>query len=227
MSATTPLRRSPRQAAASQRVSADSVVTETIPKTAEVPAARETPFLVGMLGLTTLVGSLISLRTHHTSVTSFRSRLPASTMNASTIPSPLPYFSDKRNVFNQVFVKYGWAWTTGAVALYLVATLSSPSAKFRSNRLLRVTRRYAIATAYWWVLTQGTWFFGPALAHHILMYTGAECVPASIESGNVLGMSDSGMGASPAEMIRAPGVCNPRNGEYWKGGHDVRLAFLM
>ncbi|KAK4704362.1 hypothetical protein P7C70_g1841, partial [Phenoliferia sp. Uapishka_3] len=230
MSITTATRRTPP--APSQRVSAGTVLTEPQTTISMSTETRQTPFLIASLALTSFAGSIVSLFIAHHSVTSFRSRLPASTMNASTIPSPLPYFSDKRNLLNVYFVKYGWAWTTGVVALYLFSTLSSPSPTFRQNRAIKIIRRYTIATAYWYILTQGTWFLGygsgPALAHQILMYTGAECVPAHIESGQLLGTSESGMGKSPGEMLRAPGVCNPRNGEYWKGGHDVSgHTFMM
>ncbi|KAL8291932.1 hypothetical protein RQP46_002190 [Phenoliferia psychrophenolica] len=231
MSAT---RRSPPST--SQRASASTVQTKPLAQRVEPSPSRPTTLLLSLLGFTSLAGSLLSLRFAHHSVTSFRSRLPVSTMNASAIPSPLPYFADKRNVLNQWFVKYGWGWTTAAIALYLVATLATPSPSIPSSqtttRAIRIVRRYTIATACWYVLTQGTWFLGygpaPALAHHILMYTGAHCVPASLDSGSLLGQTDSGMGESPAAAIRVPGACNPKNGEFWKGGHDVSgHTFMM
>ncbi|KAM0750018.1 hypothetical protein T439DRAFT_326889 [Meredithblackwellia eburnea MCA 4105] len=205
------------------------VMMEEMPTNPLTSTPQHTPILIGLLFATTLVGSYVSLRLNHHTITSFRSRLPVSTMNTSTIPSPLPYFADKRNLFNQLFVKYSWGWTTGVILLYTLALVSYPAMRAKTTTVLRIIRRYTLATFYWWFLTQGTWFFGvgsgPSVAHRVLLFTGAECTPASLEGG----MSDSGLGTTTARQILSPpGTCSSRNGEYWKGGHDVSgHTFMM
>jgi len=37
-------------------------------------------------------------------------------------PFPRTYFSDKRNVLNQVFVKWGWGWTCTILAVFIYFT---------------------------------------------------------------------------------------------------------
>jgi len=39
-----------------------------------------------------------------------------------TVPFPRTYFSDKRNALNQVFVKWGWAWTCTILGIFIYFT---------------------------------------------------------------------------------------------------------
>lgn len=178
---------------------------------------RQTPYIVPFLTfllLTATLGTLLSLRTSST-LTSFRSRLPASTLSTtSLIPKAIPYFADKRNLFNQVFVKQAWAWTTAVWATFVLASFLPGVTPPRRTQvvLLAHVRRYALATLYWWYLTQSTWFFGlvgPSLSHRVLLYTGAECVPSALSSD----------GGGMSALVE--GKCEGRKGDYWSGGHDV------
>lgn len=178
---------------------------------------RQTPYIVPFLTLlllTATLGTLLSLRTSST-LTSFRSRLPASSLSTtSLLPKSIPYFADKRNVLNQVFVKQAWAWTTAVWATFVLASfLPGATAPRRTQAVLTAhVRRYVLATLYWWYLTQSTWFFGvgPSLSHRVLLYSGAECVPSALSSD----------GGGMSAFVEG-GKCDGRKGDYWRGGHDV------
>ncbi|GAA5857685.1 hypothetical protein JCM1840_000865 [Sporobolomyces johnsonii] len=102
---------------------------------------------VSLLLVTTLVGTTLSVLRTSAATTAFRSRLPASTLtrltsSESAFPVPsLPFFADKRNVLNQLFVKRSWGWVTAlfiahALALFLTApllTVKKPSSSSSSS----------------------------------------------------------------------------------------------
>ena len=96
--------------------------------------------------------------------------------------------------------------------------------------LLSLTRRYLLASLYWFYLTQATWFglrLGPSITHRILRSSGAVCVPSAIahdplvqHPASVKSMHHDGGGGGL--------VCTGAKGEYWRGGHDVSgHAFMM
>lgn len=98
--------------------------------------------------------------------------------------------------------------------------------------LLSLTRRYLLASLYWFYLTQATWFglrLGPSITHRILRSSGAVCVPSAI-AHDPLAPPASG-GANIKSMHHDGGgglVCTGAKGEYWRGGHDVSgHAFMM
>ncbi|KAG8813872.1 hypothetical protein FRC19_002130 [Serendipita sp. 401] len=107
------------------------------------------------------------------------------------------YFARKSNVFNQLFVKKAWAWTSGAFGLLY---WFSPSEK-RGYGGLRLWR-YTIATLVWMLFT--TWFFGPALFERLMTYSGGECViavpPSPLSPGSIVGGT---LGGSPT-IIKVP-----------------------
>ncbi|KAI5481782.1 inositol phospholipid biosynthesis protein SCS3 [Pseudohyphozyma bogoriensis] len=223
-------RRSPAPAssAAAGMAGAEPVGVPSTPRTRGRNLLQSSPLLVPFLAVlvsTSLVGTFVShnwslSRNVHLSQT-LRSRLPAAALD--NVPAPIPYFGDKRNVFNQVFVKLGWAWTTLAFFLYLVAAFAFPPSLYpnsiviHTNRVspcLANLRRYLLATTFWWFLTQGTWFFGagPSIAARVLVLSGAVCIPR-----------DALEGGGDQEL-----VCRGGPGEYWKGGHDVSgHTFMM
>ncbi|KAM0754735.1 hypothetical protein T439DRAFT_321771 [Meredithblackwellia eburnea MCA 4105] len=86
-------------------------------------------------------------------------------------------------------------WTTPLPPATTISPMTS------RNIFVAQFRRLAIATLYWYLLTQSSIALplskGPSISHYILLYTGAYCV---------------GPGGN---------VCQGRVGEYWKGGHDV------
>ena len=79
------------------------------------------------------------------------------------------YFARKSNVFNQLFVKKAWGWTS--LAFFLIYG-TSPSSK---RSLARVGTWFA-TTWLWGLFT--LWFFGPSLFERLLNYSGGECVVA-------------------------------------------------
>lgn len=67
--------------------------------------------------------------------------------------SPAPsYFSDKRNIFNQYFVKVGWGWTLASVSLLLVITHVVQQSVLRAQSLLQLIRLLTL-TFYWYICT--------------------------------------------------------------------------
>jgi hypothetical protein len=193
--------------------------------------------LGGLLLATVQIGSRYGARltTHEDSV--LRSRVPSSVVAAIQGGSPnLPYFADKRNVFNTLFVKKAWGWTSAVAAAHLIASfLASPAisdSRPRSSSpvfgLLKPVLRWSIATLYWLAVT--TWFFGPSVIDRVLVYSGAECVSRHgglLGPGIVLGEGHRGVNQT---QTHHPRVCVDRalakaqgvvHGPYWRGGHDM------
>ena len=63
---------------------------------------------------------------------------------------PKSYFSDKRNIFNQYFVKLGWGWTLTLVGAY-VALTSWVYCCGRWEAVRRHLMRMVVATVQWYV----------------------------------------------------------------------------
>ncbi|SCV72294.1 BQ2448_4988 [Microbotryum intermedium] len=197
--------------------------------------------LVTVLFLTTLLGSSYSNYTTPTDVLTFRSRLPASTLtrhlssstsasSSESLKAILPYFADKRNVINQYFTKQAWLWVTLAYIFYSLSTLvfaPKPSKSVHKVQLnepsllqnfLSITRRFILSTLYWYYLTQATWFGafyrGPSLAKHLLMYSGALCMPSTLLSAS-------------SSLVEGNLQCTGQRGEYYRGGHDTSGHVFM
>ncbi|GAA6061358.1 hypothetical protein JCM10212_005812 [Sporobolomyces blumeae] len=226
------------------------------------PVVRSTSYsprqrFLALLVVTALVGTCVSVLQTSAATTAFRSRLPAHTLSrltsdATAFPVPtLPYFADKRNGFNQYFVKRSWGWVTVlyafySLALFLSAPLvdvkqhkkpSSPSgarppaiqlsaaAKTPFALLTTSLRRYLLSSLFWFYLTQKTWFgttTGPSISHRILTSSGAICVPSSLSSANV------GAALPGQAFASSSSACTGAQGEYWRGGHDVSgHSFMM
>ena len=69
------------------------------------------------------------------------------------IARPKPsYFSDKKNVFNQYFVKLGWGWSLANVSAFLLlANLIEHRGKLEA--LARPICRELLLTTYWYICT--------------------------------------------------------------------------
>ncbi|KAG8772109.1 hypothetical protein FRC12_003245 [Ceratobasidium sp. 428] len=77
------------------------------------------------------------------------------------------YFARKSNIFNQLFVKKAWGWTSAA---FFALWLTGPSYLRKGGRVAE----WAIATGIWSLFTM--WFFGPSLFHRFVALTGGQCV---------------------------------------------------
>lgn len=84
------------------------------------------------------------------------------TIAGELVNLPTFYLTEKKNVFNQVFVKKGWAWTM-ILLLFLIASC-------KSSRLGSLKKLFG-ATAYWFLITQ--WTFGPSLLERIYKTIGS------------------------------------------------------
>ncbi|KXS19877.1 hypothetical protein M427DRAFT_52717 [Gonapodya prolifera JEL478] len=83
---------------------------------------------------------------------------------------PVATKAAKRGWLNAVFVKWGWSWTT--LPLLALAILPSLPPPFPPGSW-RAPLRWALATAYWFFLTQ--WFFGHAVFDRVLHAGAARC----------------------------------------------------
>lgn len=86
------------------------------------------------------------------------------------LPHPaaeISYFARKSNIFNQLFVKKAWGWTSAA---FFALWLTGPSHLRKAGRVIE----WAIATGIWVLFS--LWFFGPGLFHRFASMTGAQCV---------------------------------------------------
>lgn len=63
---------------------------------------------------------------------------------------PKSYFSDKRNIFNEYFVKLGWGWTLSFIATYLVLS-SWVFCIGKWTAIRRHLMRLGVATVQWYV----------------------------------------------------------------------------
>lgn len=111
--------------------------------------------------------------------------------------APVSYFTHKRNLFNVLFVKLGWFWTTVVYLFYLYNVLS------RRESYERGLFRYAMATWYWYILTQ--WLLGPSLIERVFVATGGHCVDDNMMT---------------VQNVYQQAMCR-RLGGTWDGGHDV------
>ena len=105
------------------------------------------------------------------------------------------FFAHKTNIFNALFVKVGWLWTTVAFLPFLF-TYGGPVYLLTPRRVQGLVR-YALITAWWYAATQ--WFFGPALIDRIFVVTGGLC--------------------RTHEGVATGAACKAIGG-VWVGGHD-------
>ncbi len=180
-------------------------------------AARRSPYwpttietiLLAIYPTTLVVGSLFSLLDPAARAAPYNTTTQSHF--ASTAPS---YFAKKSNIFNQFFVKQGWAWVTFAYFFFL---LSHPSAGPPWQPFVGTARRtqgmirHALVTLWWIFVTQ--WFFGPPIIDRGFRLTGGQCELAEqAEAGNV--EMDAG------RQFVTGAACKAVGGK-WKGGHDI------
>ncbi|KAI9229800.1 MAG: inositol phospholipid synthesis and fat-storage-inducing TM-domain-containing protein [Piptocephalis tieghemiana] len=119
-------------------------------------------------------------------------------------------FRSKHNWLNVYFVKFGWAWTSIAFA-YTLPALSNTSS------VSRALKRYAIATAYWFFLTQ--WFLGPSVLDRVFVHSGGLCRPVTEGTDTSEGLEPS-LNHPAWHSFVTSRECKTAGG-IWSGGHDV------
>lgn len=141
-------------------------------------------FLIGIYPLTLVLGFCFSLG-HSTS-----------------------YFAHSRNVFNLIFVKNGWLWTSLVFWVHLYRLRDDTRSK------LQAVLRWIIATFLWMLVTQ--WAFGAPLTDRTMIWTGGVCALAKkgVETDIDLGQTTEKLAALTNKACRAA------NG-HWEGGHDL------
>lgn len=133
-----------------------------------------------------LLASLYSELHNERGLLTTRSRLPSSFTATLTTAN---YFANKRNIFNQWFVKQGWGWTTSAAIVYLGSaqwdTMTTKDGKAMTKvglNLVGSLKKWFIASVYWYYLTQATWFIvgsGASVSHYLLTASGGKCTDYS------------------------------------------------
>ncbi|RCK54776.1 FIT family protein scs3 [Candida viswanathii] len=140
------------------------------------------------------------------------------------------YYTNKRNVFNQVFVKRGWGWTTLVMVLFYSNVIYR--ARTGSSRIAvarKAAVHYVLATTWWVLFTQ--WCFGMPIMDKIFIWTGGKCRldgTASVSTEHLL----HGSFIETLENIwESTGItsyaCRKVKGA-WIGGHDpLGHVFLL
>lgn len=83
------------------------------------------------------------------------------------------YYTNKRNIFNQYFVKQGWGWTTLIIILFYSNLIYKSSTINRQRLIKRFLIHYLLATLWWILFTQ--WCFGLPIMDKIFIWTGGKC----------------------------------------------------
>lgn len=193
-----------------------ATATPSRAKTRVRTAPRNTPFLPTPLEALVLVvfpaillfGSLFSVINPDTRSAPYDPVSQSHVQDPSVSPN---YFARKSNLFNVVFVKRGWGWTTLAFFAFLFShpSIDAASAVNLSPRRVKALLRWVFATTWWFLVTQ--WCFGAPIIDRGFRWTGGRCEVAEKE----LAMGDTSIG----EQLTAV-ACKAAGGK-WKGGHDI------
>ncbi|RDA94784.1 hypothetical protein CP533_4224 [Ophiocordyceps camponoti-saundersi (nom. inval.)] len=175
-----------------------------------LPPARHSPYLptplerlaTGIYPLILVFGAVFSLLSPETRAAAYDAGAQAHAQ--AEAPS---YFARKANVFNVVFVKRGWGWTTFAFVFFVLAGLRPASASATSvveRMRLQACLRWAFATAWWLLVTQ--WCFGPPIIDRGFRWSGGKC--------------EGREGLAGDEFLLTSVACRAAGGK-WRGGHDI------
>lgn len=119
---------------------------------------------------------------------------------AVSLSNPHPsYFGEKRNIFNVIFVRQGWFWTTIAFIAHATHVHKNNNTTNRQSLLKQQILRYTLATVWWYAFSQ--WLFGLPIMDRVFVITGGTCE----------GVADGTAVTSAA--------CRSHGGK-WVGGHD-------
>jgi hypothetical protein len=154
--------------------------TLRLPKDPSRPSSSQKPSQTIISPYTRLSLSLLGLcLTLGTAYSIFASTyLDTSDPLLAYLPHPAhdhSYFARKSNIFNQLFVKKAWGWTSAA---FWIVFLTGSGDRRSMNTTTGAGRvwKWVIATLVWMGFT--SWFFGPALLERLMAYSGGECVVA-------------------------------------------------
>ncbi|KID79735.1 FIT family protein [Metarhizium brunneum] len=163
--------------------------------------------LLAVFPLVLVFGTLFSVLSPETRSAHYDHMTQSHSQDPSAAPS---YFARKSNIFNVVFVKRGWGWTTFAFYFFLFTHPSGGAGGLDiTPRRLRAVLRWAAVTAWWFLVTQ--WCFGPPMIDRGFRWTGGKCDMA--ERDVLQGSADIG------EAFTAV-ACKAAGGK-WNGGHDI------
>ncbi|BFZ55756.1 hypothetical protein PYCC9005_002797 [Savitreella phatthalungensis] len=122
---------------------------------------------------------------------------------------PDSYFAHATNLFNVVFVKNGWFWTTAVFGLHVY--------RLRPGLRMNAVARWAIATVAWIFVTQ--WAFGAPLTDRTMVWTGGVCELAADAAAGKQDPIDADTKAQAAAIITSA-ACKKIHGKL-RGGHDL------
>jgi ATP adenylyltransferase len=183
------------------------------PKAASPP--RNPPFLptpserllFAVFPLLLVFGTIFSIVSPETRSALYDPMTQSHSQDPNVAPS---YFARKSNLFNVIFVKRGWGWTTFAFYFFL---LTHPSGGANgldlTPRRLRAVVRWVAVTGWWFLITQ--WCFGPPVIDRGFRWTGGKCylVEQHVMEG----------GGGVGDVFTAV-ACRAAGGK-WNGGHDI------
>lgn len=122
------------------------------------------------------------------------------------LTDPYPsYFGEKKNIFNVLFVRQGWLWTTIAYVAHAtyVYQHSNGTNNNKQSLLKQFLLRYTLATLWWISFSQ--WLFGLPIMDRVFVLTGGSC--EGVPNGD----------GSAATLTSAD--CKTQGGR-WVGGYD-------
>lgn len=163
--------------------------------------------LVAIFPLILVFGTIFSVLSPETRSAHYDPITQAHSQDPSFAPS---YFARKSNLFNVVFVKRGWGWTTFAFFFFLLTHPSGGAGGLDiTPRRLRAMVRWVAVTGWWFLVTQ--WCFGPPLIDRGFRWTGGKCdlVQQEVMEGS----------AGVGDVFTAV-ACKSAGGK-WSGGHDI------
>lgn len=132
------------------------------------------------------------------------------------------YYNDKNNIFNQFFVKKGWAWTTLVIIFFYAVVVLRRKNEPSRRILITAIVRYVIATVWWIFFTQ--WFFGLPIMDRVFVFTGGRCV--ALDGKHWAHLFEEVDGIFHSQKISSF-ACRSLKGS-WEGGHDpLGHVFLM
>lgn len=125
------------------------------------------------------------------------------------------YFSNKRNLFNVLFVKQGWFWVSLFIGLKGIELYrASATGKASLAQVKGLVLRYSVGTVWWFVFSQ--WFFGRPLMDRVFVLTGGGCNPS-------LGFNIASEEAAAVLTTKLASVTSAQcksMGHRWSGGLD-------